>query len=308
MGALRCRKCSSIASAIRRPIDLPLVPGSTPRTSIQPVGSSRPNSPERTSPSMKPTTLPSGLGDEGGVGVPPQVITDPALPNFRPVAAADLLVDGDDVADVQLVERADGDPGRGLSHSLAGTFERSRRAPCDARHKRHWLKVGGAGARGRGRPQVAPTTSGERLSWSEGCRGDLRSPSFRPRNRLSFPLHERARRPPLPESSAAAPPAPGPAPVWRVHLTLILVQAAFGGFHVVAKAVLADLAPLALAAIRVGLATPILMALAWRRDRFLPARRDLPDARPARRARRLRQPGAVHHRPEASRRRPTPRS
>ncbi|HTG37115.1 MAG TPA: DMT family transporter [Thermoanaerobaculia bacterium] len=79
-----------------------------------------------------------------------------------------------------------------------------------------------------------------------------------------------------PESSAAAPPAPGPAPVWRVHLTLILVQAAFGGFHVVAKAVLADLAPLALAAIRVGLATPILMALAWRRDRFIPARRDLP--------------------------------
>ncbi|MEO6194566.1 MAG: DMT family transporter, partial [Thermoanaerobaculia bacterium] len=79
-----------------------------------------------------------------------------------------------------------------------------------------------------------------------------------------------------PESSAAAPPAPGPAPVWRVHLTLILVQAAFGGFHVVAKAVLADLAPLALAAIRVGLATPILIALAWRRDRFIPARRDLP--------------------------------
>lgn len=61
-----------------------------------------------------------------------------------------------------------------------------------------------------------------------------------------------------------------------MHLTLILVQLAFGGFHVVAKAVLADLAPLALAAIRVGLATPILMALAWRRDRFIPARRDLP--------------------------------
>lgn len=79
-----------------------------------------------------------------------------------------------------------------------------------------------------------------------------------------------------PESSAAAPPAPAPAAMWKVHLTLILVQIAFGGFHVVAKAVLSSLAPLALAAIRVGVATPVLMALAWRRDRFLPARRDLP--------------------------------
>jgi drug/metabolite transporter (DMT)-like permease len=69
---------------------------------------------------------------------------------------------------------------------------------------------------------------------------------------------------------------PAPAPAWRVHLTLILVQVTFGGFHVVAKAVLSDLTPLALAAIRVGVATPVLMALAWRRDRFLPSRRDLP--------------------------------
>lgn len=79
-----------------------------------------------------------------------------------------------------------------------------------------------------------------------------------------------------PESAAAAPPAPDSGPAWKVHLTLILVQIAFGGFHVVAKAVLSDLAPLALAAIRVGLATPILMALAWRRDRFVPARADWP--------------------------------
>jgi drug/metabolite transporter (DMT)-like permease len=91
---------------------------------------------------------------------------------------------------------------------------------------------------------------------------------------MSHPAEPAARL--CPESSAAAPPAPGPAAAWRVHLTLIAVQAAFGGFHVVAKAVLSDLAPLALAAIRVGVATPILMALAWRRDRFLPARRDLP--------------------------------
>jgi len=76
-----------------------------------------------------------------------------------------------------------------------------------------------------------------------------------------------------PAAATAAPPMP--APLWRVHLTLILVQIAFGGFHVVAKAVLSDMAPLALAALRVGLATPVLMALAWRRDHFVPARRDL---------------------------------
>lgn len=73
-----------------------------------------------------------------------------------------------------------------------------------------------------------------------------------------------------------APPPPSPAPASRVHLTLLLVQVAFGVFHVVAKAVLADLAPLALAAMRVGIATPILLLLAWRRDRFIPARKDLP--------------------------------
>lgn len=67
-----------------------------------------------------------------------------------------------------------------------------------------------------------------------------------------------------------------PASPLRVHLTLVLVQAAFGGFHVVAKALLATLSPLALAGLRVGLATPILVLLAWRRDRVIPERRDLP--------------------------------
>src|SRR5437763_10385444 len=70
--------------------------------------------------------------------------------------------------------------------------------------------------------------------------------------------------------------APTPAPASRVHLTLLLVQLSFGGFHVVAKALLSHLSPLALAAIRVGFATPILLALAWHRDRVLPGRRDLP--------------------------------
>ena len=81
---------------------------------------------------------------------------------------------------------------------------------------------------------------------------------------------------PLAEPSLAAPPAPAPVSAARVHLTLLVVQLCFGGFHVVAKAVLKNLAPMALAGIRVGLATPILLALAWRRDRFMPARRDLP--------------------------------
>jgi drug/metabolite transporter (DMT)-like permease len=62
----------------------------------------------------------------------------------------------------------------------------------------------------------------------------------------------------------------------RIHCTLLLVQATFGGFHVVAKAVLSSLSPLALAGLRVGLATPFLVYLAWRRDRVIPKRRDLP--------------------------------
>ncbi len=67
------------------------------------------------------------------------------------------------------------------------------------------------------------------------------------------------------------------APVeWRVHLALFAVQLAFGGFHVVAKGLLASLHPLALAGLRVGLATPILLWEAWRHDRLLPARYELP--------------------------------
>jgi drug/metabolite transporter (DMT)-like permease len=79
-----------------------------------------------------------------------------------------------------------------------------------------------------------------------------------------------------PAAQPAAAAGPAPAPPSRVHLTLLLVQLSFGGFHVVAKALLGHLTPLALAAIRVGFATPVLLALAWHRDRVLPARRDLP--------------------------------
>jgi drug/metabolite transporter (DMT)-like permease len=75
---------------------------------------------------------------------------------------------------------------------------------------------------------------------------------------------------------AAMPPSAPARTEARVHLTLVLVQAAFGGFHVVAKALLGTLSPLALAGLRVGLATPVLVFLAWRRDRVVPGRRDLP--------------------------------
>lgn len=71
-------------------------------------------------------------------------------------------------------------------------------------------------------------------------------------------------------SSQAAPVA------WRVHAGLLFVQLTFGGFHVVAKAVLAYLHPLALAGLRVLVATPLLLLLAWRHDRILPRRCDLP--------------------------------
>lgn len=61
-----------------------------------------------------------------------------------------------------------------------------------------------------------------------------------------------------------------------VHLALLAVHLSFGGFHVVAKSILTDLPPLALAGLRVAIATPILLLLAWHKDRCLPRRRDLP--------------------------------
>ena len=81
------------------------------------------------------------------------------------------------------------------------------------------------------------------------------------------------------DAEALSPPPAAPASqttAARVHLTLLLVQLSFGGFHVVAKAVLSSLSPLALAGLRVILATPFLLYLAWRRDRVIPQRRDLP--------------------------------
>lgn len=54
---------------------------------------------------------------------------------------------------------------------------------------------------------------------------------------------------------------------WRVHAALLFVQITFGAFPVVGKAVLAHLPPLAVAALRVLVAGPILLLLAWRLER-----------------------------------------
>lgn len=70
-------------------------------------------------------------------------------------------------------------------------------------------------------------------------------------------------------------PRPAAAPL-SVHLALVAVQLFFGGFHVASKWALAALPPLPLAAVRVLLATPLLLGSAWRRDRALPPRCTLP--------------------------------
>jgi|HubBroStandDraft_3_1064219.scaffolds.fasta_scaffold06125_4 drug/metabolite transporter (DMT)-like permease len=72
-------------------------------------------------------------------------------------------------------------------------------------------------------------------------------------------------REPLPASGAAG----------RVHAVLILAQVLLGGFHVVGKVVLAEVSPLALTALRIGLAAPLLALFAWRHDRILPPRREI---------------------------------
>lgn len=69
------------------------------------------------------------------------------------------------------------------------------------------------------------------------------------------------------------PPANRPGPA--VHLGLLLVQVCFSGFHVIAKSLLsgpAALAPFAVVGLRVAIATPILVAMAWGHDRRQDAR------------------------------------
>jgi len=81
----------------------------------------------------------------------------------------------------------------------------------------------------------------------------------------------------------AAMPSPRPDPrplreppiAGRVHLALLAVQLMFGAFHVVGKALLGELPPLAVAGLRVAIATPLLLALAVWKDRYLPSWSDL---------------------------------
>lgn len=62
----------------------------------------------------------------------------------------------------------------------------------------------------------------------------------------------------------------------RVHLALVFVQITFGALHVISKGVLAHVPAMALAGIRALAAAPLLFVLAWRVERVVPARRDLP--------------------------------
>lgn len=74
--------------------------------------------------------------------------------------------------------------------------------------------------------------------------------------------------------ATAEAPAPAPRPGASVHVALLLVQLCFGGFHVVAKALLAGMAPLLVVGLRVAIATPLLVIIAWRHDRTIPTGRD----------------------------------
>jgi drug/metabolite transporter (DMT)-like permease len=71
-------------------------------------------------------------------------------------------------------------------------------------------------------------------------------------------------------------PSPASQSLLAVHLALLGVQLSFSGFHVVGKVVLEDLPPLALAASRVLFATPLLVGLAWLKDRKIPDWKYLP--------------------------------
>ncbi len=61
-----------------------------------------------------------------------------------------------------------------------------------------------------------------------------------------------------------------------VHAALVLVSVTFGLMHVVAKGILDSLEPLQLAGLRALGATPLLLWAAWRHDRILPSRAELP--------------------------------
>ena len=60
------------------------------------------------------------------------------------------------------------------------------------------------------------------------------------------------------------------------HLALLAVQISFSGLHIVGKVVLEHLPPLAVASLRVLVATPLFLGLAWYVDRKLPPWKSLP--------------------------------
>jgi drug/metabolite transporter (DMT)-like permease len=62
----------------------------------------------------------------------------------------------------------------------------------------------------------------------------------------------------------------------RVHLALLFVQITFGAFGVFGKYVMAYIPPLALAALRVAFAGPILVLIAHRVEHYRPSRKDYP--------------------------------
>lgn len=75
--------------------------------------------------------------------------------------------------------------------------------------------------------------------------------------------------------TAAESDASAPAPE-RVHLTILAVQTMFAALPVAGRVVLEHLSPFALAALRVGFATPLLLLLAYHHDRLVPPKREWP--------------------------------
>src|SRR5436309_831618 len=64
----------------------------------------------------------------GGLGVAPQVVAHPLLPDLGAVDAGDALVDLDHAAEVELVERADAGTGGDSGHRRASPTRRSAAA------------------------------------------------------------------------------------------------------------------------------------------------------------------------------------
>src|SRR5947209_9409642 len=126
-----------------------------------------------------------------------------------------------------------------------------------------------------GEGDARPVSMGRALLYKGRCRALARPPQAGYPCRPMRPIPGET-SPAMPAATAAPAPDAASGPGASVHAVLVAVQVMFGVFHVVAKAALAEMAPLALAGIRALVAAPLLLALAWRIDRVLPRRRDLP--------------------------------